>query len=303
MEPQACATFADKTGSPTFADLGAALEATRADAALVATPDRFHAPLTLAALDAGLDVICEKPMAETLRDAAAMHSRAVERGRMLMVHHQLRWYSCHYEARRLLDAGAIGTLRRVDFHFSVHSDVCLSGYRSSLPHLVLQDLAIHHFDLIRFLSGSECESLYVRDWPAPETGLDLVSATHAVGVLNMGGPVTVNYTASIRELLDPVGYNCEACLHGSDGQLHLNDGAIRLQTRRAHADGLPARAITPGPPDVGTWASFADALETRAPASTHSGDNLNSLAMLFAAIESAETGNVFHPLKDFSTLL
>ena len=57
----------------------------------------FHAPLTLVALDADLDVICEKPMAETLADAAAMNFRARERERMVMVHHQLRWHPSRAE--------------------------------------------------------------------------------------------------------------------------------------------------------------------------------------------------------------
>ncbi|MDP7635626.1 MAG: Gfo/Idh/MocA family oxidoreductase, partial [Candidatus Latescibacteria bacterium] len=47
-------TFTDKTGAPTFTQLEDALATVQADAALIATPDQFHAPLTLNALDAGL---------------------------------------------------------------------------------------------------------------------------------------------------------------------------------------------------------------------------------------------------------
>lgn len=295
--------FTKKTGAPTFADLEQALGSLEADAALIATPDRFHAPLTLRALDAGLDVICEKPMAETLRDAARMHLSALERDRMLMIHHQLRWHPTHHEARRLIAAGDIGRLRRMDFHFSVHSDVCLHGYRSRLPHLILQDLAVHHFDLIRYLSGQECDSLYVSDWPSPETGLDITAATDAFAILNMSGPVTVSYTASIRELLDPVGYTCTAHIHGTEGELAIDRQQLRLQTRAGHAEGKEPHTIDPPTPDPGTWAAFARALQTREPALTHSGDNLNSLAMLFAAMESAETGAVVHPASDWNAVL
>jgi hypothetical protein len=44
-------------------------------------------------------------------------------------------------------------------------------------------------------------------------------------------------------------------------------------------------------------------LQTREPALTHSADNLNSLAMLFAAMESAETGAVVHPASDWRAVL
>ncbi len=303
LDDAARAKFAEKTGAPTFTSLEQALTRVDADAALIATPDRFHAPLTMQALDAGLDVICEKPMAENLRDAARMHFNAVERGRMLMIHHQLRWHPLHHEAHRRIAAGDIGRVRRLDFHFAVHSDVCRTGYRSQLPHLILQDLAIHHFDLIRYLSGQECDSLYVRDWPSPEAGVEITAATDAIAILNMGGPVTVSYTASIRELLDPVGYVCTAHIHGTEGELAIDGDVLRLQTRAGHATGSEPLTIEPVAPDPGTWAAFARALQTREPALTHSADNLNSLAMLFAAIESAETGTIAHPVRDWPALL
>jgi predicted dehydrogenase len=303
VDAGARASFTEKTGAPTFVNLDEALGGVQADAALVATPDRFHAPLTLRALDAGLDVICEKPMAESLADAARMHFSARDKGRMLMIHHQLRWHPLHHEARRRIAAGDIGRLRRIDFHFAVHSDVCLKGYRSQLPHLILQDLAIHHFDLIRYLSGQECDSLYVRDWPSPETGFDITAATDAIAILNMSGPVTVGYTASIRELLDPVGYICSAHLHGTEGELAIDHDTLRLQTRAGHASGAEPETIRPAAPDPGTWAAFAQALQTREPALTHSADNLNSLAMLFAATESAETGAIICPVKDWHAAL
>lgn len=305
VEPQeeARAVFAKKTDARTFTDLSEALAAVEADAALISTPDAFHAPFTLQALDAGLDVICEKPLAESLRDAALMHFRAVDRGRMLMVHHQLRWHPAHHEARRLIEDGAVGTLRRVDFHFSVHSDVCRRGYRSQLPHLVLQDLAVHHFDLIRYLTGQRCESLYLRDWPSPETGLEITAATDAIAVLNMSGPVTVSYTASIRQLMDTVGYTCQARLSGTDGELFIGGDHLALQSRAAATAGTAPQRLEPKSPAVGTWAAFANALETRQPTLTASGDNLHSLAMLFAAIESAETGAIVHPVTDFQGLL
>ncbi|NKB72024.1 MAG: hypothetical protein GKR89_33520 [Candidatus Latescibacteria bacterium] len=304
VDPQEKArrVFSDKTGAPTFVDIKEALDSVEADAALIATPDHFHAPFTLNALDAGLDVICEKPMADNLRQAALMHFQALDRDRMLMVHHQLRWHPAHYQARQLIDEGAIGQVRRLDFHFAVHSDVCLRGYRSQLPHLILQDLAVHHFDLIRYLSGAECESLYICDWPAREEGLDISAATDAVAVLNMAGPVTASYTASIRELISPVGYTCTASIAGSRGQLQLDGERIILQTRAGHAAGQEPQTIIPEPPAMDTWAAFAHALETRQPTLTHSGDNLHSLAMLFAAIRSAESGRVISPTTDFRSL-
>lgn len=295
VSEEARAAFTEKTDAPTFDSVEEAFGKVEADAALVSTPDHFHAPFSIMALERGLDVICEKPMAESLEDARAMHAAAEAKGRMLMVHQQLRWTPMHNHARRLIDAGAIGAVRRLDFHMSVHSDVCLRGYRSELPHLIFQDLAIHHLDLVRYLSGQECRTIYARDWPSVEAGLDITAATDACAILEMTGPVTATYASSIRRLMDPVGYACAARIAGSEGELVLGDGKIVLQTRKGFAAKQEPRIIEPQPPEVDTWAAFARAIETRQPTLTCSADNLRSLAVIFAAIESAETGQVVTP--------
>ena len=101
-----------------------------------------------------------------------------------------------------------------------------------------------------------------------------------------------------------MGYVCTARVHGTEGELALDkDGNLRLQTRAAHAAGQAPTVIQPEPPERETWAAFAHALETREPTWTHSGDNLHSLAMLFAAIESAESGRIVQPVSDFAALL
>ncbi|MBT4612902.1 MAG: Gfo/Idh/MocA family oxidoreductase [Gemmatimonadetes bacterium] len=295
ISAEARATFTEKTGAPTFTDWTDAIAHVEADAALISTPDRFHAPLALNAFDAGLDVICEKPMAENFADARRMHHAALEHGKMLMIHHQLRWHPTWFEARRQVSAGAIGTVRRVDFHFSVHSDVCLRGYRSELPHLVFQDLSIHHFDLIRYLVGSPCVSVYARDWVGDEPGLTIKAATDAVAILEFAGPVTASYTATVRELIDPVGYTCQARVHGTEGEILVGSDQVTVQTRAAHAAGTEAVVIAPDAPEVSTWAAFAQAIESREPTLTHSADNLQSLALMFAAMKSSETGQIVEP--------
>ncbi len=284
--------FEQVTGSPSFDSFDDALASSEADAALIAAPDQFHAPFTIKALEAGLDVICEKPMAETLADARRMHETAQNHERMLMIHQQLRWHPMFYQARRLIQAGELGIVRSVDFSMSVFSDICFQGYRSKLPQLILQDLAIHHLDLIRYLTNEECTSIYVRTWPSLEEAAQVPAPTEACAILEMTGPVTACYASSVRRLLEPVGYECAARIAGSKGEILLGANEITLQTRTAHKAGEEARKITPEPPEIDTWQAFAKAIETRQPTLTDSAGNLKSLEVLFAAIESAETGQI-----------
>ncbi|MEM3048382.1 MAG: Gfo/Idh/MocA family oxidoreductase, partial [Candidatus Bathyarchaeia archaeon] len=103
-------------------------------------PNRLHAEPCIAAAERGKHVICEKPMAATLKDARRMCEVARETERMLMIHHQLRWLPTYHHARKLIERGEIGELQSVEFDMSVFSNVCLVGYRSKLPHLMLKDL-------------------------------------------------------------------------------------------------------------------------------------------------------------------
>jgi predicted dehydrogenase len=83
------------------------------DLVCVATPTDLHAPITLAALDAGASVLCEKPMALDRFEAAAMLERARDLGRIHMVDHELRFNPNRRAVRRLITDGAIGEVRHV----------------------------------------------------------------------------------------------------------------------------------------------------------------------------------------------
>jgi predicted dehydrogenase len=290
---KSCNAFHEETGAPVFPDFEEALNNVEADAALISAPDAFHAPYTIRALEKGLDVICEKPMAETLEDARAMHETAERHGRMLMIHHQLRWEPTYHYLNEAVGRGDIGTPRHMDFDMFVYSDVCLHGYRSQVKHLMLQDLAIHHFDLMRFIVGQDVASVYVRSWPANEEHVDISATTNVHGALELAGPVSVSYRSSMRSLIDSTGYGCRMEIVGSRGCLRATDGTIECQTFSGHGKQEPPRAITPErTADHNCWQAFADAIRTRKPTLTDSADNLESIKVLFAAIESAETGRV-----------
>lgn len=284
--------FGEERKCPVFADFRTALATVKADAALVGVPDMFHAPYTLAALEAGLDVICEKPMAATLRDARRMHETARRRRRLLMIHHQLRWLPPYYRAHALIEAGAIGTPQHVEFDMSVFSNVCLEGYRSKLPQLMLKDLGIHHLDLIRYLTGATCRRVMARSWISNQERLAIPTTTHTCAILEMKGPITASYRATMRSITDQTGYCCHAAVTGSKGTLIITGEALTVQTFAAHAAGKPPQPISLKAGNRSCWQDFARAIRTRKPALTDSGDNIQSMELLYAAIQSAKTGRI-----------
>jgi predicted dehydrogenase len=84
------------------------------DAVLIATPPSTHAELALAALGRGLHVFVEKPMALRLSDATELCAARDRARRLLMVGHILLYHPAVIELRRLLDAGELGTLERIE---------------------------------------------------------------------------------------------------------------------------------------------------------------------------------------------
>ena len=81
------------------------------DLVCIATPTDTHLPMSLAALDAGAHVLCEKPTALNADEARLMRDRAAERGRVSMIGHELRFNPNRRTIAELVASGAIGEVR------------------------------------------------------------------------------------------------------------------------------------------------------------------------------------------------
>ncbi len=101
------------TGVATYSDYEAMLRELDLDAVLIATPSRTHAGMVRAALERGLHVFCEKPFTLSPADADELSSLARERGLVTQVGYHNRFVGAFAEVKRLLDAGAIGTVSHI----------------------------------------------------------------------------------------------------------------------------------------------------------------------------------------------
>ncbi len=106
---------ADAFGIPhAYDDWRAMLERHPVDLVGIATPTVYHAPMALAALEAGAHVICEKPMAMNSDEALAMWERAEALGRVHLIGHELRFNPNRRLIARLIAEGAIGVVRHAN---------------------------------------------------------------------------------------------------------------------------------------------------------------------------------------------
>ncbi len=119
-------------GVEVFADVDSLM--TRADdidLVVVATPNRMHAPIALAAIDAGKAVVVDKPFAVSVAEAESLIAAAASRGVPLSVYQNRRWDGDFLTLRRLLDEGALGEVTRYESRFERWRPVAGTGWRES----------------------------------------------------------------------------------------------------------------------------------------------------------------------------
>lgn len=130
----------------------------------ICTANRFHAEMSISALNAGKHVLCEKPMATSLEEAKMMIDAAQRAGRNLMIGHNQRLNPVHIRAKALLKTGVIGrplAFRTAFMHkgpemWSIDRSQNTWFFQRESAFLgAMCDLGIHKIDLMRWLLDDE----------------------------------------------------------------------------------------------------------------------------------------------------
>ncbi len=100
-------------GVQSFSSLDELIASKTADAVAIATPSETHAEVAIRAMEAGLDVFVEKPMAIRLRDGQRMLELSRESGRVLMVGHLLEYHGAVLKLKEMVDDGSLGKIEYV----------------------------------------------------------------------------------------------------------------------------------------------------------------------------------------------
>jgi predicted dehydrogenase len=133
------------------------------DAVSVCTPNYLHAPISIAALNAGKHVLCEKPMATSRVEAVNMIEAAKENNKKLMIAHNQRFVPSHQKARQLIENGEVGKIYsfRTAFGHGGPEGWSADGENSWFFKKeeafigAMGDLGVHKTDLLRFILGEE----------------------------------------------------------------------------------------------------------------------------------------------------
>ncbi len=162
-EERVQAVAADKGVSRTFTDYEVMLNEVKPDITVIATPNIFHHPMTMAALKAGSNVLCEKPLALSYADANEMMDLAGDRGLTVNVGSHYRWSDAIRSAKNHADAGFFGEIYAARSVWHRRSGIPGFGSWFTRKELsgggCLLDIGIHALD----------RALFIMDYPTPVT--------------------------------------------------------------------------------------------------------------------------------------
>jgi predicted dehydrogenase len=282
-----------------FTSIDAALEATSPEAVMVATTLSGHVPVARAALEAGCHVLVEKPFAPSLADAQALVELAAARGLALMVSQNYRFYPAVRTVVELVRGGGLGTLHEVQVDFRHHSTVAGAGGRRGhrlLAQPLLMDMAVHHFDLLRLVLGREPEQVSCHSWNAPWSGFDGPPA--AVATILFGGGVVATYRGSWLGRGRDTAWAGEWLMTFERGEVWwtgrdrmVSAAGDRVVVRDGDSEerevALPALPLIDW---AASLAEFAAAVRSGREPESSGRENLGTLALTLAAVESAQRG-------------
>jgi predicted dehydrogenase len=284
-----------------FADLGDAMRAVGADAALVVVPLAGHVAATADALERGLHVLVEKPFAPTPGEAHDLVALAARRRLALMVSQNYRWFAAPRLARQLLRAGAIGTAVSVQVDFHHHG----AGHRYlDLAEPLLGDMAIHHLDALRFVLDDEPVDVSCTSWGEPR--MPFGGPPAALATIRFAGGTIVGYGGSWISRGPPTPWAGQWRIDGAGGRIDLawrgdagqREAADRLDLHAAEATPLlPALALTDRRGALDAFAAWVRDGVPPEGAST-AADNIRSLALMEAAIRSSHEGGAWVRVAD-----
>ena len=275
-----------RRGYTEYADL---LRDRDVDIIYISTPNAQHAEQALAAARAGKHVLCEKPLALTVADARRMVEAFETAGLKLGTHFQTRHHTAFVEAKRLLEQRAIGDVILMQIEVSSganpfrswRADPALAGLGS------INNIAVHPFDLLRYLLGSEVKEVTAVTDVGRSAELE-----HMVLALLRFQNGTLAYVNANQKVPN---FQPDIDIYGTAGRI------VGVDTTRPFRVG-ELRVLTPSGEQVAKYSSmdavarsvaaFNDAVANDREPSASGLDGLRSVQLTDAVIRSAREGRL-----------
>lgn len=245
-------------GVPFYEDVREAIEQEKPDILINITPRHVHTGINHIAFDYKLPVICEKPIAEDYETAVSIVERAEQECIPFMIAENYRTFAAIRKLKQILDEGAVGELH------SMQCDFFRKRQKITLePNEVLEEVVIHHFDLLRYLTGREVGKLFAQ-------------RRHVFHiVMDMQGGIQASFRCSLNSSGRETQWAGNWRIEGEKGSLSFMDGEIELTTHEGVQRWNDFSDVTAPTP----LQEFLTSLEEGRPGETHAKEYLKNQAL------------------------
>ncbi len=288
------------------------IEKTRPDIVAICTPPSLHREQTLIALDYGCHVFCEKPLAESLSQADEIIRASERAGRYVVVNTQFPYMNIHSSSKKLIGSPEFGQLLFLHAWQTFHpTETTEAGWRGNLDRRLCFEFGVHVFELIRFFfdddpvwifahmpkfsrefkfdvvnvislefsDGRAASIVLDRLSKGPERYLDMrLDGEFASIHTSIGGEIRFEAGVYTRERRPFFNFNFV-----KGGKAVLQNGK---RSRIIAKDGINPFASS----TAAHFRNFIEAIENGTEPAATAKDNLNTLALAFAAYDSSESG-------------
>jgi predicted dehydrogenase len=274
-----------------FASLEEAMTKVQADAILTVTPPAVHIEHARLAFDRELHVMTEKPIADSVENAKLMVQLAKKANRQLVVTQNYRYMKGPRRLKKLIADRPLGEIGHGHIDFYIAGDF-RGTFRQTMPYPLLIDMAIHHLDLLRSLTGRNIVRVMAHSfqptwsWYTGDSGLKMF--------LELEGGVKFSYSGDWAAFgkQTPWGGSWRIqCDRGSiqweGDNLSLGHGDYWGQNQRIEPVTIEDDVQTP---QQLMLSEFAAAIREGRAAETSGEDNLWSFCAVMAGVKSAQEG-------------
>jgi len=294
------AAAGDNLGLPAsarFTDLQEAFRLVEADFCTVVIPPSVHRAAVLAAVERGLPILSEKPIADTWEACLDIYRAVTSANLPMQVVQNYRYTPRILTLKKVLESGELGRPYYLVERFAedYRQRDSWGKFRHEIRHTLLVEGSVHHFDQIRNLAGADCLAIGGWEWNPGHPSFD--GECCGLYVARMQNDVRAQYEGNCLDAGWQNSWHQEYYrIEGDDGALVLDrDGTVRRQ-RHAAGRGLTIEEL---PPVRGQFEGhtavvdqFLSWMEGGPAPETVLQDNIQSAAMLFAAIDASQSGQM-----------
>ena len=298
-----------------YTDARRAFAETPADFCTVAVTPAHHESVIDAALEHGLDILCEKPIADTMEASLRIARKVRAAGRKMAVTMSHRFDQDKTTLRRIVRSGVLGKINAIGFRFQGDMRQHLawsSPFRHKMRDPLLIEGAIHHLDIIADFAGARCQRLFATTWK-PDWA-QYAGDTDGIVTMQFDNGVRAVYEGSVsnavglntfyQEYIRIDGELGTAVLNHRDVEVLMRQDIWRQQNREGEGQKI---ALLTQPKWLNHWLieQFTQWRDGGPPMETRVEENVQACALVFAAIESQASGlpvNVQEFIESFTTV-